>query len=187
MNQAIKIKLPADAATLKSLKTGDMVLICGTVYVARDSAHRRILEALEQGKLLPFSLRGQSIYYMGPAPAKPGQIIGSAGPTTSGRMDVYTPALLAEGLKIMIGKGERSTEVKKAIKKYRAVYLGATGGAGALIAKSVKNCKIVAYPDLGTEAVLRLEIEDFPAVVVNDVYGGDLYEEGKAKYKRAVP
>mgnify|MGYP001569806215 CR=1 FL=1 len=186
-DQAVKIKLPADAATLKSLKTGDQVLISGSIYVARDAVHRRIIDALDKGKPLPFSLRGQTIYYMGPAPAKPGQIIGSAGPTTSGRMDVYTPRLLAEGLKVMIGKGERSEVVKKAIKKYGAVYLAATGGAGALIAKSVKKCEIIAYPELGAEAVLRLEIEDFPAVVVNDIYGGDLYLEGKAKYRRAVP
>ena len=187
MNQTIKIKLPVDAATRKSLKTGDQVLVSGTVYVARDAAHRRIIDALDKSKPLPFSLQGQSIYYMGPAPAKPGQIIGSAGPTTSGRMDVYTPRLLAEGLKVMIGKGERSAMVKQAIKQYHAVYLAATGGAGALIAKTVKNCQMIAYPELGAEAVLRLEIEDFPAVVVNDIYGGDLYEEGKAKYRRTLP
>ncbi|MDO8578376.1 MAG: Fe-S-containing hydro-lyase [Dehalococcoidales bacterium] len=186
MKQAAKIRLPADAATLKRLKTGDRVLISGTIYAARDAAHRRIIDALDKGKPPPFSLRGQTIYYMGPAPAKPGQSIGSAGPTTSGRMDVYTPRLLAEGLKVMIGKGERSGAVKKAIKKYRAVYLAATGGAGALISKSVKKCEIIACHELGAEAILRLEVEDFPAVVVNDIYGGDLYVEGKAKYRRAV-
>jgi fumarate hydratase subunit beta len=185
MKPAIKIKLPAGAATLKSLKTGDQVLISGEVYVARDAAHRRIVDALDNEKPLPFSLRGQSLYYMGPAPAKPGQIIGSAGPTTSGRMDVYASRLLAAGLKVMIGKGERSGAVKKAITKYRAVYLAATGGAGALISRSVKKCEIIAYPEFGAEAVLRLEIEDFPAVVINDIYGGDLYVEGKAKYRRA--
>lgn len=187
MKRAVRIQLPVDAATLKSLKTGDRVLLSGSIYAARDAAHRRIVDALDRGKALPFALHGQAVYYMGPAPAKPGQIIGSAGPTTSGRMDVYTPRLLAEGLKVMIGKGERSGTVKKAIKKYGAVYLAATGGAGALIAKSVKKCEIIAYPELGPEAVLHLEIEDFSAVVINDICGGDLYEEGKAGYRRAVP
>ncbi len=186
MKQAVKITLPADKATIESLKTGDQLLIYGTIYVARDAAHKRIIEALEQGKPLPFSLAGQTIYYMGPSPARPGHIIGSAGPTTSGRMDAYTPALLAQGLKVMIGKGERSQVVKKAIKKYKAVYLAAIGGAGAMIAKSIKKCDVIAYPELGAEAVLRLEVVDFPAVVVNDIYGGDLYEEGKARYRRTT-
>ena len=187
MNPAFTLKLPADEASLKRVKAGDRVVLSGSIYVARDAAHRRIIDALDKRKPLPFSLRGQTIYYMGPAPARPGQLIGSAGPTTSGRMDVYTPPLLAEGLKVMIGKGERSGAVKKAIKKYRAVYLAAIGGAGALISKCVKKSEIIAYPELGAEAVLRLEIDDFPAVVVNDIYGGDLYVAGKAKYRRALP
>jgi len=133
---------------------------------------------------LPFDVAGQTIYYMGPSPAKPGQVIGSAGPTTSGRMDAYSPRLMEVGLKGMIGKGMRSPLVKEAIKKYRAVYFAALGGAGALISKAIKKSEVVAYAELGAEALLRVEVEDFPAVVINDIYGGDLYEEGKAKYQR---
>jgi len=133
---------------------------------------------------LPFDVAGQTIYYMGPSPAKPGQVIGSAGPTTSGRMDAYSPRLMEVGLRGMIGKGMRSPPVKEAIKKYRAVYFAALGGAGALISKAIKKSEVVAYAELGAEALLRVEVEDFPAVVINDIYGGDLYEEGKAKYQR---
>jgi fumarate hydratase subunit beta len=154
------------------------------MYVARDTAHKRITEALEQGKELPFDFRGQTVYYMGPSPAKPGQVIGAAGPTTSGRMDIYAPRLIAEGLKGMIGKGMRSKPVKDAMKKHRAVYFAAIGGAGALISKRIKKSEVVAYGELGAEAVLRIEVADFPAIVVNDIHGGDLYEEGKAKYRR---
>ncbi len=177
---------PLDEATVESLRAGDQVLISGVLYVARDAAHKRMVDALDQGKPLPFVLKGQTIYYMGPAPASPGQPIGSAGPTTSGRMDAYTPRLLAEGLKAMIGKGERSPAVKDAMKKYRAVYLAATGGAGALISKSIRKSEVIAYPELGAEAVLRLAVEDFPAVVVNDIYGDDLYKEGRDRYRSAV-
>jgi len=180
----LKIKSPLDEETLKELKAGDQVFITGVIYVGRDSAHKRMVEALDQGKPLPVDLKGQTIYYMGPAPAKPGQPIGSAGPTTSGRMDAYSPRLMAEGLKGMIGKGFRSQAVKDAIKKHKAVYLAAIGGAGVLIAKSIKKSEVVAYEDLGAEAVLRLEVEDFPATVINDIYGGDLYEEGTAKYRK---
>ncbi|MFC1990324.1 Fe-S-containing hydro-lyase [Chloroflexota bacterium] len=162
---------------------GDQVFITGVIYVGRDSAHKRIVEALDQGKPLPFDVKGQAIYYMGPAPPKPGQPIGSAGPTTSGRMDAYSPRLMAEGLKVMIGKGMRSQAVKDAIKKYGAIYLAAIGGAGALISKSIKKSEVIAYEELGAEAVRRLEVENFPATVINDVYGGDLYQEGKAKYE----
>ncbi len=186
MMQIVNIKSPVDEATIKNLKAGDQVLISGVVYVARDAAHKRMVDALDQGKPLPFVLKGQTIYYMGPAPAKPGQTTGSAGPTTSGRMDAYTPRLLAEGLKMMIGKGRRSQAVKYAIKKYRAVYLAATGGAGVLVSKSIKKSDVIAYPELGAEAILCLEVENFPAVVVNDIYGGDLYQEGQARYRRAV-
>jgi fumarate hydratase subunit beta len=143
-----------------------------------------MVEALDRGKPLPFDIRGQTIYYMGPSPAKPGQAIGSAGPTTSNRMDGYTPRLLAEGLKGMIGKGMRLPAVRDAIKKYRAVYLAPIGGAGALISKSIIKSEIIAYEDLVPEAVLRLEVKDFPATVINDIHGGDLYEEGKAKYRK---
>jgi len=181
---AKKITLPLTDEVLKDLKAGDNLLLTGVIYVARDAAHKRMIEALDQGKPLPFDIKGQTIYYMGPSPARPGRPIGSAGPTTSGRMDAYTPRLLAEGLKGMIGKGLRSQEVKEAIKKYKAVYLGAIGGAGALISKSIKKAEVIAYEDLGAEAVRRLEVEDFPVTVINDIYGGDLYEEGKAKYAR---
>lgn len=180
-----RINLPADDKTLKSLKAGDQILLSGTIYVARDASHRRMSEALDKGEALPFSLRGETIFYMGPAPAKPGRVIGSAGPTTSGRMDLFTPRLLAEGLKVTIGKGARSEAVKKAGLKFGAVYLAAIGGTAALISKSVKKCEVIAYPELGAEAVLRLKIERFPAVVVNDLSGGDLYTEGRAKYRRS--
>ncbi len=179
-----KVMLPLTDETLKELKAGDNVLLTGIMYVGRDAAHKRLVEALDQGKPLPFDIKGQTIYYMGPAPAKPGQPIGSAGPTTSGRMDAYSPCLMAEGLKGMIGKGMRSQAVKDAMKKYRAVYFAAIGGAGALISKSVKKSEVIAYEELGAEAVLRLEVENFPATVINDIYGGDLYEEGKAKYRK---
>jgi len=171
-----------DEAVAK-LHAGDAVTISGVIYVARDAAHKRLVEALDRGEKLPFDPQGQIVYYMGPAPAKPGQVIGSAGPTTSGRMDVYSPRLLAEGLKGMIGKGSRNAAVREAMKKYKAVYFAATGGAGALIAKRIKKAETVAYPELGAEAVLRLEVADLPVVVINDIYGGDLYEEGKAKYR----
>ena len=181
--KTLNIKSPLDEETLKDLKAGDQVFVTGVIYVARDTAHKRIIEALDQGKPLPFDIKGQTIYYMGPSPAKPGQVIGSAGPTTSGRMDVYSPRLMAEGLKGMIGKGMRSQAVKDAMKKHKAIYLAAIGGAGALISKSIKKSEVVAYEELGAEAILRLEVESFPAMAVNDIYGGDLYQEGKAKYR----
>jgi fumarate hydratase subunit beta len=180
---AKKITLPLTDEILKDLKAGDNVLFTGIIYVARDAAHKRMVEALDQGKPLPFDIRGQTIYFMGPTPAKPGQPIGAAGPTTSGRMDIYSPRLIAEGLKGMIGKGMRSQAVKDAMKKYKAVYLAAIGGAGALISKSIKKAEVIAYDDLGAEAIRRLEVEDLPVTVINDIYGGDLYQEGKAKYR----
>ena len=178
-----KIMLPLTDEVLKELKTGDNLLLTGVIYIARDAAHKRMVEALDQGKPLPFDIKGATIYYMGPTPARPGMIIGSAGPTTSGRMDAYAPSLIAEGLKGMIGKGSRSSAVKGAMVKHQAVYLGAVGGAGALISRSVKKEDVIAYEELGAEALRRLEVEDFHVTVVNDIYGGDLYEEGKAKYK----
>jgi fumarate hydratase subunit beta len=179
----LQISTPLDDAAIAGFKSGDRVSISGIIYTARDAAHKRMVEALSRNEKLPFDIRGQVIYYSGPTPPRPGSIIGSAGPTTSGRMDAYTPALLAAGLKGMIGKGNRSREVREAIIKYRAVYLAAIGGAGALIVPSIKKAEIIAYGDLGTEAVFRLEVEDFPAIVINDIHGGDLYEEGKAKYR----
>ena len=180
----LNIKAPLDEETIKKLKAGDQVFITGVIYVGRDAAHKKLVDALDAGQPLPFDINGQTIYYMGPAPAKPGHPIGSAGPTTSGRMDAFSPRLMAEGLKGMIGKGFRTKEVKDAIKKYGAVYMAAIGGAGALISKSVKKSEIIAYPELGAEAILRLEVKDFPATVINDIHGGDLYEEGTAKYKK---
>jgi len=178
-----KVPLPLTDETLKDLRAGDNILLTGVIYVGRDAAHKRMVEALDQGKPLPFDIRGQTVYFMGPSPAKPGKPIGAAGPTTSGRMDAYSPRLIAEGLKGMIGKGMRSQAVKDAMKKYKAVYLAAIGGAGALIAKSIKKSEVIAYEELGAEAIRRLEVEDFPVTVVNDIYGGDLYQEGKAKYR----
>jgi fumarate hydratase subunit beta len=178
-----KIVLPLTAEILEGLRAGDNILLTGTMYVGRDAAHKRIVEALEKGKPLPFDIKGQVIYFMGPSPARPGQPIGSAGPTTSGRMDSYSPRLIAEGLKGMIGKGMRSQEVKDAMKKYKVVYLAAIGGAGALISKTIKKSEVIAYEELGPEAIRRLEVEDFPVTVVNDIYGGDLYQEGKARYR----
>jgi len=179
----INIESPLDEETVKKLKAGDQVFISGVIYTARDAAHKRLVEALDKGEKLPFDLTNQTVYYMGPSPAKPGQVIGSAGPTTSGRMDSYAPRLMAAGLKGMIGKGNRSQAVKDAIKKYKAVYFAAIGGAGALISKSIKRAEVIAYEDLGAEAIRRLEVENFPVTVINDIYGGDLYEQGKAKYQ----
>jgi fumarate hydratase subunit beta len=181
--QTSNIKSPLDEETVKKLKAGDQVFITGVIYTARDAAHKRMVEALDKGEKLPFDITNQTIYYMGPTPAKPGQAIGSAGPTTSGRMDTYAPRLMAAGLKGMIGKGNRSQAVKDAMKKHKAVYFAAIGGAGALISKSIKKAEVIAYEDLGAEAIRRLEVENFPATVINDINGGDLYEQGKAKYQ----
>lgn len=178
------ISLPLTEEVIKDLHTGDSLSLSGVLYVARDAAHKRMVAALEEDKLLPFDIRGQTIYYMGPSPAPPGRIIGAAGPTTSGRMDSYAPRLMAAGLKGMIGKGTRSAAVKEAIKKYGAVYMGAGGGAGALLSRGIIKSEVIAYEELGPEAVLRIEVKDFPAVVINDVYGGDLYIEGRKKYRK---
>ena len=178
------ITTPLDSQVIEKLKAGDQVSITGVIYTARDAAHKRLIEALDRGEELPLDLRGQTLYFMGPSPAKPGQVIGAAGPTTSGRMDSYSPRLMAVGLKGMIGKGSRSQEVKEAIKKHKAVYFAAIGGAGALIARTIKKADVVAYEDLGAEAIMRLEVENFPATVVNDAHGGDLYQEGKARYSK---
>lgn len=173
------IKVPLNKSEISKLKTGEHVLLSGTIYTARDAAHKRMIESLENGEGLPIDINGQVIYYVGPTPAKPGQIIGSAGPTTSSRMDIYTSKLLDAGLKGMIGKGKRSDEVVEAIKKYGAVYFAAAGGAGALLSKKIKKAEVVAYDDLGPEAIYRLELENFPVVVINDIHGNDLYEESQ--------
>ncbi len=180
----MKIISPIEEEVIERLTAGTKVTITGIIYTARDAAHHRIIQALEMGEKPPFDLAGQTIYYMGPAPAPPGRVIGAAGPTTSSRMDGYTPRLLAAGIKAMIGKGSRSAEVREAIKKYKGIYLAATGGAGALLARTIKRVEVIAYEELGTEAVLKLTVEDFPAIVVNDIYGEDLFEQGRAKYKK---
>ncbi|OGW55452.1 MAG: fumarate hydratase [Nitrospirae bacterium RBG_19FT_COMBO_55_12] len=175
MTDPIKIQPPLTNEIIERLKSGDRVVITGVIYTARDMAHKYLVEGHKRGEPLPFDPRGQILYYTGPTPAPPGHAIGSAGPTTSYRMDRYTPFLLEQGLKAMIGKGPRGSEVKEAIKTHKAVYLAAIGGAGALISKTIKKAEVIAYPNLGTEAIMRLEVEDFPAIVVNDIYGGDLY------------
>ncbi len=177
------ITLPFKEEDISSLESGDNLLLSGTIFTARDAAHKRLVDVLQSGRELPVDLKGQVIYYAGPTPAPPGKVIGSAGPTTSFRMDVYTPHLLKLGLKGMIGKGGRSLEVKEALKKYRAVYMAAVGGAGALLSQKIISAEVVAYEDLGPEAIGKLVVEDFPAVVINDIYGRDLYEEGKNKFK----
>ena len=180
----ISITSPIGAKTIEELTVGTPVLISGVIYTARDAAHQRLTQALERREKPPFSLRGQTIYYTGPSPARPGRIIGSAGPTTSTRMDIYTPRLLASGIRAMIGKGGRSLAVKEAMQKYKAVYFVAIGGAGALLAQCIKKVEIIAYDDLGPEAIRLLTVENFPAIVANDIYGEDLFEQGKAKYRR---
>ena len=170
-----RLRVPFDREELKSLKAGDNVLLSGELYVARDAAHGRIAEAYENGEELPIRIEGETVYYMGPTPARPGRIIGSAGPTTAGRMDKYTSMLLDKGLCAMIGKGKRSREVTEAITRNGAVYFAAIGGAGALLSKCIKSSEIVAYEDLGPEAILRITIEDFPAVVITSSTGESLY------------
>ena len=184
MSEPIKLHTPLSDSDVEKLRIRDNVLLSGVIYSARDAAHQRLVELLNKKEELPFGLRGQVIYYVGPAPARPGKPIGPAGPTTSYRMDPYTPPLLEKGLKGMIGKGQRSREVIAAMKKYRAVYFAAVGGAAALLARSVKRAEVVAYEDLGAEAIRALEVEDFPVIVVNDIHGNDLYEEGKRVYSQ---
>jgi fumarate hydratase subunit beta len=179
-----RLTTPLNNDTVADLKAGDKVLITGVIYSARDAAHKRLVDMMAKNEQLPIEIEGQIIYFMGPAPAKPGQAIGSAGPTTSYRMDAYSPTLVAAGLKGMIGKGARSAEVVDSMKKYCAVYLAATGGAGALISKSIKKAEVVAFDDLGAEAVRRLEVEDFPCTVAQDCHGNNLYEMGVAEYRR---
>lgn len=175
MGKKIRIGLPLDEKTAVSLKAGDSVLLSGTVYAARDEAHENMVKLLDEGKELPFDIRDASVYYVGPAPAAPGQVIGPAGPTTSGRMDAYTPRLLDQGLRGMIGKGERSDEVIEAMKRNKAVYFAAVGGAGALLSKRIISQEVIAWEELGPEALRKMQVEDFPAIVVIDAEGNDLY------------
>ena len=179
----IRIDLPLCREQLKTLRAGDEVRLFGIIYTARDAAHKRLAACIREGKTLPFDLRGQIIYYAGPAPASPGHAVGPAGPTTSGRMDSYTPALLDAGLLGMIGKGKRSPEVVSAMKHNGAVYFGAVGGTAALISRRIINSEIIAYKDLGTEAIHRFTVADFPAIVLIDSLGNDLYEIGPARYR----
>jgi len=179
-----KITAPLSDEDVLSLKAGDNVLISGVIYTARDAAHKKLIELMDQAEPLPIDLQGQIIYYVGPTPAKPGQVIGSAGPTTSGRMDAYTPKMLENGMKACIGKGLRNQAVKDALQEHKGLYLAAVGGAGALLSKKIKKCEVVAYPELGAEAIHRLEVEDFPATVINDAFGSDLYAEGAKAYAR---
>lgn len=182
---SIKLQLPLDENTARSLHAGDTVLLSGTLYTGRDAAHKRLIALLDAGQPLPIDLQNQTIYYVGPSPASPGHVVGSAGPTTSYRMDPYTPKLLAAGLRAMIGKGLRSREVIEAMHQYGAVYFGAVGGAAALIARQIKQVDVVAYPDLGAEAIHRFVVEDFPVTVLIDSHRGNLYEIGPAQYRKA--
>jgi fumarate hydratase subunit beta len=183
--QKKEIETPLTAEKVESLTAGDIVYITGIIYTGRDSAHKRLIETLDAGKSLPFDIKDSIIYYVGPSPTPPGKVIGSAGPTTSGRMDAYTPRLLKEGLKGMIGKGNRSKEVLDAMKTFCGVYFQSTGGAAALVAKSIVKADIIAYDDLGPEAIRRLEVVRFPAIVVNDCHGGNLFEIEIAKYRQS--
>ena len=178
------ITTPLTDEAVESLRAGDRLLITGVLYTARDAAHKRLIELVDKGEPLPIDIRGQILYFVGPTPAKPGQPIGSAGPTTSGRMDAYSPKLLDLGLKGMIGKGGRNEAVRESLKHNKAVYLAATGGAGARLSQRITAAQVVAYEDLGPEAIRELQVKDFPVVVINDMYGADLYAEGRKKFER---
>lgn len=184
MSEIKKLKLPLEEKTIASLKAGDEVLLTGVIYTARDAAHKRLVELIDKNLPLPFDVNNATIYYVGPTPTKPGRQIGVAGPTSSYRMDAYTPPLLEKGLKIMIGKGPRSKEYKESLKKYHAVYISAIGGCAALISKTIKKCDLLCYGDLGAEAIYALEVEDFFGIVTYDMYGNDLYEQETKKYKK---
>ena len=180
MTEAIRLEPPLSDVNVEKLNAGDEVLISGVIYTARDMAHKRLCEAIEAGRQLPFELAGAVIYFVGPSPARPGRVIGAAGPTTSSRMDAFSPKLLARGLKAMIGKGYRGEEVRSALKKYKAVHLATIGGAGALLSKHIVSAEVIAYEDLGTEAVRKLEVVDFPAIVAYDAHGNTVYKENRS-------
>ena len=182
-----RVSAPLTDNVVQDLRAGDEVLISGVIYAARDAAHKRMVDLLSRGERLPFDIKGQIIYYAGPTPTRPGEVIGSAGPTTSYRMDPYAPLLIQHGLKGMIGKGQRTEPVVEAMKKFKAVYFAAVGGAGALIARAIRSNKIVAYEELGPEAVRMLEVADFPVIIAQDCYGDDLFVEGVKKYSRPYP
>ncbi|MCD6385889.1 Fe-S-containing hydro-lyase [Candidatus Sumerlaeota bacterium] len=187
MSNVIKITTPMDEEVVSRLKAGDRVVIDGILYTARDTAHKRLIELIEKGEPLPIELKGAVIYYVGPTPAPPGRPIGSAGPTTSVRMDAYAPKLIEHGVKGMIGKGPRTQPVKDAIVKYKAVYFAATGGAGALLSKRIKSARVIAFEDLGPEAIRELVVEEFPVVVINDSDGNDLYLQNRKQYAMPSP
>ena len=186
MKGEIELLTPLSCKDIEELKVGDKVLLNGIIYTARDAAHKRLVETLKRGEKLPFNPEGQVIYYVGPAPARPGKVIGPAGPTTSSRMDPYAIYLMEAGIRGMIGKGLRGQKVKDAIKKYKAVYFAATGGIAALLSQYIKKAEVIAYEDLGAEAIRKLEVEDFPLLVVNDTKGGDLYQEGTRRYTISI-
>jgi len=179
-----RIQTPLTDEVLADLKSGDKVLLNGIIYSGRDAAHKRLVDLIDKGEKLPFDIKGQIIYFVGPTPARPGKPIGSAGPTTSYRMDSYSPRLIEIGLKGMIGKGDRSKEVIDSMVKHKAVYFMAVGGAGALISKCITKSTVIAYEDLGPEAIREMEVVDFPVIVINDIYGSDLYTEGVKQYSR---
>lgn len=183
-SKTIPLHTPLGSTELADLEIGSKALISGIIYTSRDTAHKRMIALLDEQKPLPFDISGQIIYYVGPTPAPPGRPIGAAGPTTSYRMDAYAPRLIARGLRGMIGKGPRSPEVIEAMKTWGCVYFGATGGAGALLSQTVKKAEVVAFEDLGPEAIYRLEVENFPAIVINDIHGNDLYQHGVKRYRR---
>ena len=184
MDSTVKLSTPLKTEDLEGLRIGDRVMLNGIVYSARDAAHQRLVELLNNSEPLPFNLNGQVIYYVGPTPAKSGKPMGAAGPTSSYRMDPYAPLLIEKGLKGMIGKGARNQDVREAMQKFKAVYFAAIGGAGALIARSILSAEIVAYPELGTEAIRKMEVREFPVIVANDIHGGDLYDAGVNTYRR---
>jgi fumarate hydratase subunit beta len=179
----LEIQLPMSEIIVENLRAGDSLLLSGVIYVARDAAHKRMIDVLMRGQSLPFDVKDQIIYYMGPSPARPGKVIGAAGPTTSGRMDVYSELLMEQGLKGMIGKGSRSAAVKQSMRKHKTVYFGAIGGAGALLSKTISKCEIIGFKELGAEALRKIEVIQFPVTVINDIYGGDLYLEGKGRFR----
>ncbi len=184
MMEIRRIRTPLEDSVIEELKSGEKVFLSGYIYTARDAAHKRFVDTLNERKTLPFDLEHQVIYYCGPSPSPPGKVIGACGPTTSSRMDLYAPQLISLGLKGMIGKGKRSQSVKDSMKQYKAIYFGATGGAGALLSKSVTSSEIIAYEDLGPEAVVKLGVKNLPLFVINDIYGNDLYEMGMLQYKK---
>ena len=182
--ESIEIEAPLNSKIVENLRTGDRVRISGTIYTARDAAHQRMSQAIDSGRPLPFDPAGQIVFYVGPSPAPPGKAIGAAGPTTAGRMDAFTPMLIERGLRAMIGNGKRSEKVRLAMLEHGCIYFGSVEGTAALLSECIRSAEIVAYEDLGPEAIYRLTVENFPAIVVNDLHGSDLYEEGRRRYRR---